>query len=149
MSSTSPQPRRATRAIVIPPEGPFREIDLEKREGLHLKHLQDLVGGYIEALPVPASFDRTGRATCYVNEDGKYSEACVPNYPATDFLVPGVGLCDGDYVVGTMVLVGFDPESGEHLSEPPNDSIRRAKLIAEESGAGWDGGAGVREGAMS
>ena len=127
-----------TRAIVIPPEGPFREIELEKREGMHLHHLQELVGGYIEALPIPVAFDRTGRGTCYVNEEGKYSEACAPNYRATDFLVPGVGLIVGDYVAGTMVLIGFDPETGEHLPEPPEDIVRRAQLIADESGAGWD-----------
>ena len=135
MSDTS---NAIARAIVIPPEGPFRDIALEEHEGLHLKHLQELVGGDIEALPLPPAFDRTARATCYINEEGKYAEGCAPNQRATDFLVPGIGLFYGDYVAGTMVLVGFDPEAGEHLPDPPEDSVRRAKLVAKESGAGWE-----------
>jgi hypothetical protein len=131
----TPEPR----AIVIAAEGPFRDVQLERREGSHLNHLQELVDGYIEAIRIPAAFDRACRATCYVNEEGKYTEGCVPNMRATDFLVPGFGIPVGDCVRGTMVLVGFDPVTGEHLSQPPEDVIRRAKLIASESGAGWEG----------
>jgi hypothetical protein len=133
-----PHTSRQTQAIVIPPDGPFRAISLEERDGSHLDQLQELVGGYIEAMRIPPEFDRTGRATCYINEDGKYTEACALNRRATDFLVPGVGLFFGDYIAGAMVLVGFDPETGEHLPELPEDVVRRAKLIAEESGAGWE-----------
>lgn len=139
MSTEATDLRAEPRAIVIPADGPFRDIQLERREGSLLNHLQEVVGGYIEALRVPAAFDRAGRATCYVNEEGKYTEGCVPNMRATDLLVPGFGLSVGDCVRGTMVLVGFDPVTGEHLSQPPEDVIRRAKLIASESGAGWEG----------
>jgi Domain of unknown function (DUF3846) len=117
-------------AIVIPVSGPVEEVLLDGT----LEHLQRLVGGWIEALPVPEAVVRDAhRCTCYVNEDGKFAVPVEPNMRATDFLVPGVGLFFGDYIAGPLVIVGFDSLSGEHIDVP--DSVRRrVRLIESEAG---------------
>jgi hypothetical protein len=56
-----------------------------------------------------------------------------PNMRATDFLVPGVGLFPGDYVAGPLLLVGFDPASGEH-EDVPEGVEKRLRLIEREAG---------------
>lgn len=120
------------KALVIPVRGPLEEVELVD-EG-SLKQLQDLVGGgNIQALPLPEFIEGASRATCYVNEDGKYLDNCPPNTRATDFMVPGVGIFMGDYVAGPFVLCGFDPHTGEH-AELPAPVIARARLIESEAG---------------
>lgn len=116
-------------AVIIPAEGPeFREIE----DGLDA--LQQLVGGNIEALPIPEFIRGADEATAYVNEDGKDNPDCRPNMRATDLMVPGVGILFGDYVAGTMVLLGFDITRGEHTPTVPQALVDRAKLIAREAG---------------
>jgi uncharacterized protein DUF3846 len=119
------------KALVIPAEGPLFEIEIAA-EG-NLKQFQDLVGGYIEAVPLPGFIRDSYHATAYVNEEGKYLPTCAPNMRATDFMVPGVGLMPGDYIAGTFVLCGFDPNRGEHR-ELPNAIVRRARKIEREAG---------------
>ena len=125
------------KALVIPVEGPVTEIELG-RPGGDLAVLQEAVGGYIQALPVPEFADRTGRSTVYMNEDGKYT--CVDNdgrplvnWRATDFMVPGVGLMPNDFIAGPFVVAGFDPSKGEH-AEMPQAVIDRVRLIEREAG---------------
>lgn len=114
-------------AIVIPVEGPIREIELDGT----LEQLQSAVGGLIQALPLPQFADPDDRATAYVNEEGKLT-GWEPNMRATDFMVPGVGLFFGDYIAGPMVLCGFDPRRGEH-AELPKAVVNRARLIEREA----------------
>lgn len=114
-------------AVIIPAEGPmqFREIE----DGLDA--LQQLVGGNIEALPIPEFIRGADEATAYVNEDGKDNPECRPNMRATDLMVPGVGILFGDYVAGTMVLLGFDITRGEHTPASTPRPSRRRSLIAQ------------------
>jgi hypothetical protein len=105
------------------------EVELPERGTLEA--LQGIVGGHIEAVPVPPFLNGAPRATCYVNEDGKY--ACAPNMAATDFMVPGMGLFMGDYIAGPLVIVGFDPETGEHTPTLPGDVVRRINVINKEA----------------
>jgi Domain of unknown function (DUF3846) len=114
-------------ALVIPVEGPMEEIELDGS----LKQLQTLVGGYIQALPLPAFADPDERATAYVHEEGKLI-GLEPNMRATDFMVPGCGLFFCDYIAGPFVLCGFDPRTGNHR-ELPEPVIRRARLIESEA----------------
>lgn len=116
------------KALVIPMEGPLYEI-----EEPSLAQLQRTVGGFIEAVGLPAFIRGGARATAYVNEEGKYKSDCKPNMRATDFMVPGVGLFTGDYVAGNFVLCGLDPATGEH-DELPKGVIDRARLIEREAG---------------
>jgi hypothetical protein len=103
------------KALVIRSEGPIEEIELVGGDS-QLKQLQELVGGYIEAVPLP-----------------EFDPACKPNMRATDFFVPGIGLMYGDHIAGTLVLCGFDAETGEH-AELPQPVIDRARLIETEAG---------------
>lgn len=118
------------RAIVIE-KTRVRELDLPD-EGSILAALQEAVGGYIEALPVPPRFGGD-EATAYINEEGKYT--CEPNMAATDFMVPGVGIFPTDYIAGPMVLLGYDPETGEN-ADVPAVTRRRAMKIAREAFGG-------------
>lgn len=122
-------------AIVVPAKEAIYEVELvgELGHGL-LRSLQKLVGGYIEALPIPEFVSGCNDATAYVNEDGKYTEGCEPNMRATDFMVPGAGLLPGDYIAGTFVLVGFDPVTGTHRKQLPDGVIKRIRLIESEAG---------------
>lgn len=113
--------------VVIPVEGPIEVREIED----DLTSLQQLVGGYIEALPVPEFIPGADEATIYVNDD---KAGLVPNMRATDFMVPGVGIFFGDYVAGTMLLLGFDITRGEHTPSVPQALVARAKLIEREAG---------------
>ncbi|MGI8800619.1 MAG: DUF3846 domain-containing protein [Solirubrobacteraceae bacterium] len=119
----------AHRALVIPTEGPVAVVELDGS----LAQLQALVGGLIEALPVPSFIPGSDRATCYVGEESKFQE-CPANMRATDFLVPGIGLFFGDFVAGVMVVAGFRPVTGEH-AELPASVERRVRLIEREASA--------------
>jgi Domain of unknown function (DUF3846) len=115
------------KALMIPVEGPIKEVDLKGG----LDELQQLVGGgLIEAINLPEFVDQTGMSTAYVNEEGKY--LFEPNMRANDFMVPGVGLFPGDYIAGPFLLCGFDPMRGEH-AELPKSIIDRARLIEREA----------------
>ena len=117
------------RALLIPVEGPLEEVELDGT----LAQLQAIVGGMIQALPLPGFIAGADEATAYVNDEGKFLEACQPNLRATDFMVPGVGLLWGDYIAGPFLLCGFDPRNGEH-AELPDPVERRARLIEWEAG---------------
>ena len=119
-------------ALVIPEAGPLVTVDLGSDPGL--EELQGLVGGMIEALPLPGFIAGAAAATAYINEEGKFDPDCGPNMRATDFMVPGVGLFWGDYIAGPFVLLGFDPSTGTHR-ELPEGVIARARLIEQEAGA--------------
>ena len=118
------------KALLIPVEGPLVELDLPAEN--RLEELQRLVGGYIEAVPVPYFVNGFDRATSYVNEEGKYI-GLPANMRATDFMVPGVGIGFGDVIAGPMLLCGFDPATGD-TADVPAGVVRRARLIESEAG---------------
>ena len=121
------------KALLIPVEGPLEEIELEGGDG-NLDQLQALVGGFIQALPLPGFIEGYLHATAYINEEGKFdTERFKPNMRATDFFVPGRGLMWGDYIAGPCVLAGFIPYSGKH-AELPEGVVARARLIESEAG---------------
>lgn len=118
---------------MIPETGPLLEVELDDgTHGTRLTQLQELVGGYIEALPLPEFIDPNGLATSYVNEEGRFDPACKPNMRATDFLVPGIGLMFGDIVVGPMIVCGFNATTGEHAQLPARVE-KRVRLIEREA----------------
>ena len=119
------------KALVIPVEGPLEEMDLPDGVKEQLTKLQEIVGGYIESVPIPAFIADANQATAIVNEEGKYM-GLKPNMRATDFMVPGRGIGWGDYIAGSMVLLGFDPRDGLH-KDVPGGVVIRAKLIEQEA----------------
>lgn len=118
-------------ALIIPADQtePIYEVALDGG----LDQLQTLVGGFIESLPLPEFIDPDGTVTAYVNEEGKFDPACEPNMRATDFMVPGIGLFAGDYIAGTFVLAGFDPETGDDAGQVPDKAFRLVQKIAREA----------------
>lgn len=116
------------KALLVPEYGPVQEVELNGT----LEQLQALVGGNIEALPLPDAFDRDHGATAYVNDEGKFSAHCKVNMRATDFMLPGVGLFPGDYIAGPFLLCGFDARTGEH-AELPERVAARMRLIEREA----------------
>jgi hypothetical protein len=119
------------KALVIPVEGPVKEIELSDN-GSQLDELQAAVGGSIEAIRLPEFIDPDGTSTAYIHEEGKF--VCEPNMRATDFMVPGVGLFFGDYIAGPLVLCGFNPTTGEN-ADVTDRVARRVRKIAREAGA--------------
>lgn len=96
-------------AIVIEAGGAIRPLEVPE-EGLST--LQAAVGGMIEALRF------SEHITCYVNEEGKYT--CLDddgnvevNRIATSLMIGK--LFPGDFIAGPMVIIGFDPSTGEHV----------------------------------
>lgn len=123
-------------ALVIPVDGPVQTIRLGN-DGDALSTLQAAVGGFIEAVPLPDFIKGSDRATCYVNEEGKYTPECQYNPRGTDFMVPGVGLMWGDYIAGSLVVAGFDPETGSN-ADLPEPVAARVRLIEREAGLGGE-----------
>jgi hypothetical protein len=124
-------------ALVIPVEGPVYEIRVGDTAG-DLVTLQQAVGGFIEAVPVPRFIRDADQATAYINEEGKFTclndDGSVQiNRRATDFMVPGVGLGWGDFIAGPAVFCGFDPRTGEH-AVLPKAVVDRVRLIESEAG---------------
>lgn len=122
---------KRTHIITIPEQGP---IVFARVESVSFEDLQALVGGYISSVPCPDFIEGSSHTSLFINDEGKFT--CRPNMAATDFMVPGVGLFFGDFIAGPMVIVGFDPETGEDAHEIPQGVIDRVLLIADESGRG-------------
>jgi hypothetical protein len=121
-------PKGSVEALVIPVDGPIQRVELDGS----LEQLQTLVGGFIEALPLPEFICPDDDVTAYVNDEGKFSANCGINMRATNFLVPGIGLFWGDYIAGPMVVSGFDPRTGEHKPLPAA-VVKRVRLIEREA----------------
>lgn len=117
-------------ALLVPVEGPVQQLELDGS----LEQLQRLVGGFIEAVPIPSFIPGSERATAYINEEGKFDPECGPNMRATDFFVPGVGIFAGDHIAGPLVLCGFDPDTGANTNDLPAAVAARVRLIEEEAG---------------
>lgn len=97
------------KGIVIPVTDDAYIFPLPEKDALDV--LQKQVGGNIEALPFPGRND----VTCYVNEEGKYTQQL---NPGATLLMRDV-LFDNDYIAGPLVICGFDPVTGEHTELPP------------------------------
>lgn len=107
---------RPLKAVVIAEEAPTREVNLPRGDGGDtLDSLQALVGGRIEALPVPSVegwvYDD---ATAYINDESKF--LCLANARATKFMAPI--LSQGDTIHGPLVVCGFDASTGENRDIP-------------------------------
>jgi hypothetical protein len=91
------------RGVVIQPDG---AISVEQVQA-DLEGLQALVGGYIEAvgLKCPAP------ATAYINEEGK-----IHDLPRNPLATSVAHLFPGDYIAGTMVILGAPDGEGYDTS---------------------------------
>jgi hypothetical protein len=86
------------RCIVVQPD----ETITVRHVANDLAALQEIVGGYIELVRLTCEFP----ATAYINEEGKIHG--LPANPAASFIA---SLRPGDYIAGTMVILG-PPDAG-------------------------------------
>jgi hypothetical protein len=102
------------RAVVVPAGGPavLKEMAVTPGRGACDAIKAELGGGYLEALR-----GMLAAAVCYLDEDGK-SKGLPANAPATRFCREHVGLWPGDYIVGTMVVLGAMPGREEESDVP-------------------------------
>lgn len=99
-------------ATVIPAHGDITETTLHDQ----LEDLQRLVGGYFQVVPLPVE-----GLNAFVNEEGKIYG--LPINPRATLATRGT-LMRGDYIAGTMVVLGPVDEDGEHQSADP-DAVAR------------------------
>lgn len=106
----------AVTALVIPAGSESAELRLIRANDGEV--LRALVGGWLQALNV------TGDATMFLNEDGK-AAGLVDNPVATRLAIAGPGLFPGDYIAGTVVVVGKRPEGemGEVCADVPQSVL--------------------------
>lgn len=86
------------KAIVIPPDGGVLAITLPADDKLRLTRIQDLVGGFVEAIPMPRE------RMMLVNEDAK-RKAHKVNNPATMLACSCGSIDQNDYIAGVAVVV--------------------------------------------
>lgn len=71
-----------------------------------LAGLQDIVGGFIEAVPLAP------HVSCYVNDEGKI-QGLTPNRTLREGGAPDGDIID--VVFGTFVITGYDPRTGRDV----------------------------------
>lgn len=96
------------RALVIP-VGSQAEIEVADLDGF--EDYQKVIGGFIETIPFPGRDD----VAPYFDEEGKIKGLDV-NLRATQILKPV--MFPDDFIVGTCIFVGFDPDTGDDQDLP-------------------------------
>ena len=89
-----PHPNYAT---IITPDGSVSEIELLTGDGNLLQQLRDLVGGYLEVVPLPGHH-------MLINEDGKAQPHQINN-TATLMAHEFCSISKADYIAGTAVII--------------------------------------------
>lgn len=105
------------RAILIPVEGDIRDVDLEPRDDDCLEAMREHIGEWVELVPLGDGIFAA------FNEDGKWLDLPT-NERATWLLYPYTR----DTVVGNMLIVASDPETGEAIDLPAGVVVREAPI---------------------
>ncbi len=95
------------RVAIIPPDG---YVHVSEIDG-DLQTLQKIVGGYVEAVALKG--DLGSACFGYINEEGKLN-GLAPNPAATTI----THLFPGDYIAGTMIVLGECDAEGVETSVP-------------------------------
>ncbi|MCI1261823.1 MAG: DUF3846 domain-containing protein [Tetrasphaera jenkinsii] len=102
----------APRNEILRTEVPVDGAPVVKDIAGDLNSLQAEVGGWIEAVATEAE-----DISVYCNEEGKIEG--LPVNPNTDAIQAlEIVLSPGDFIVGPLVVTGFDPETGEQEDVP-------------------------------
>jgi hypothetical protein len=106
------------RSIVIPHDENLPIFETQIHEEDELLYLQEAVGGYIESVQVaqPRNLPKGVSLAAYINEDGKAKGLPVNRRATTFWHMMGV-LREGDYIVGNLVLAGYD-DMGDSVALP-------------------------------
>jgi hypothetical protein len=110
------------RAVVIPPDGPAHVVEID----VALKTLQGIVGGYIEAVALKG--DLGAECFGYINEEGKL-DGLAPNPRATEI----TRLFTGDYIAGTMIVMGQCDTDGVETSVPEHVAWAMTRVSGGDS----------------
>lgn len=78
--------------------------------------LQAQVGGNFDAVNV--DLPDGGRVTLWINDEGKYRGDFGPNDLASALCWAAEAIEPSDFIVGPVIILGFDPETGEDLAVP-------------------------------
>ena len=111
------------RGILIPasPDATPQEVHVEGYEEIKAA----IGGGWLQALmPFPRS-----DLTCYIDEEGKLKE--LPLNPVATMMTEAA-LMDGDCIAGDMLLIGFDPDTGDEIDLPEEFSPTRLPVAIRE-----------------
>ena len=85
-------------ALIIRMDGSKEEVEVPAED--RLKFYQDIVGGYIDALPYRSGSDY---ASMIINDEGKFLPDCERNDTATQLMAGQ--LFHEDYISGNVILV--------------------------------------------
>lgn len=85
-------------ATVVFPNGEVDSASLPEADEARLRHLQELVGGYIEALALP------GTRYMVINENGKDGPHMI-NHTATTIAHEAEAIMPTDYIAGVAVIL--------------------------------------------
>jgi hypothetical protein len=94
-----------------------------------LDKMQEIVGGYVETLDLQHPVTGT-IATMWMDEEGKIAGKAINDWANVVALAGGWnGIEAGDFIVGTVFLTGYDPETGATL-DLPNDWVALLSALA-------------------
>ncbi len=85
-------------ASMILPNGEVESVSLPDDDEARLRQLQELIGGYIEAVALP------GERCMLVNENGKDGPHMI-NHTATAIAHEAEAIMPSDYIAGVAVIV--------------------------------------------
>ena len=85
-------------ATVILPNGEVDSIPLLQEDAARMRQLQELVGGYIETVPLP------GERCMVINENGKDGPHMI-NHTATAIAHEAEAIMPTDYIAGVAVIL--------------------------------------------
>ena len=88
-------------ATLIRPDGEVDSISLLEEEAGRLRQLQELVGGYIETVPLP------GERCMVINENGKDGPHMINN-TATATAHEAQSIMPSDYIAGVAVILPIE-----------------------------------------
>lgn len=99
MTQTELHPSQTTLvATLILPDGEVDSVSLPEDEEARLRQLQELVGGYIEAVSLP------GERYMVINENGKDGPHMI-NHTATAIAHEAEAIMASDYIAGVAVIL--------------------------------------------
>ena len=101
-----------------------RRVELPDGDS-QLESLQELVGGYIEAIGLWPN------VTAYLNEEGKLIDLPV-NHTASRLALACEAIAPMDYIAGPLVVIGFDPNTGENQDIPEDLAVILGASLAGE-----------------
>ena len=88
-------------ATLISPNGEVDSISLPEEDAARLRQLQELVGGYIETVPLP------GERCLVINENGKDGPHMINN-TATAIAHEAQAIMPSDYIAGVAVILPIE-----------------------------------------